>query len=163
MHLFNYISLLNFASEEKSHGSLRPLGFVSCLRELLRPLREKARDVHQIAMPYVVTYVDVPCVQLGVVCRVASVTTPSTHSQPLLYAALLWIAFLSPLEEVCVCVCVCVCRVTKGAALESRVGQVVAEKGEVVGGGWVGSMVEEAGVELGRARSSGQRRRCQYL
>jgi hypothetical protein len=55
---------------------------------------------------------------------------------------------------------VCVCRVTKGAALESRVGQVVAEKEEV---GWVGSMVEEAGEELGQARSSGQRRVCQDL
>jgi hypothetical protein len=56
--------------------------------------------------------------------------------------------------------CVCVCRVTKRAALESRAGQVVAEKEE---GGWVGSMVEEAGEELGRARSGGQRRWCQYL
>ncbi len=152
-----------YTSEEKIHGSLRPVRVVSCLCESLRPRREKARDVHRIAMPYVVTYVDVSCVQLGVVCRVASVTPPTPHSQPLRYAALLWIAFLSPLAEVYLCVCVCVCRVTKGAALESRVGQVVAEKEEVVGGGWVGSMVEEAGEELGRARSGGQRRWCQYL
>jgi hypothetical protein len=51
-----------YTSEEKIHGSLRTVRVVSCLCESLRPLREKERDVHRIAMPYVVTYVDVSCV-----------------------------------------------------------------------------------------------------